>query len=427
MSIAELNEQFARRGASLPGHNETAAVRRAALARFEQLGLPGRALETWHYTDLSSLAAVDLDYLGAVPDPARCEAARAKLAGLELAADGPRLVFLDGHLIDGLSVLPAAAGLDILPLDQRPGELLASAADDPALVALNTALARGGALIRVSGRSVPPVELVFIADRAGTAAQLRLRFELAAGASLTAVQHLVDLGGAGPAWLNLVADAELGAGSELSLYRLQQLGGEQTATALTRATLAERSILSAATVEIGAALSRNEYEIALAGEEARTEVRGLALTRARQHCDTRVAVDHRSPRTISRQDYRAIAADRSRSVFNGKVTVRKGAQHVDARQRNDNLLLTASAEIDTKPELEIYADQVVCSHGATVGELSEEQLFYLRSRGIGAEAARAILITAFADVILREFALEAFRDRARTAVAADLPRRLAIG
>jgi Fe-S cluster assembly protein SufD len=292
---------------------------------------------------------------------------------------------------------------------------------DAALVALNTALVRDRTLIRATGRIEQPLEIICVAGRSGLAAQVRLRFELAAGARLTAVQRFVDLGTPGSGWLNQVIDAELGAGSELSLYRIQQFGAERTLTSLLRAELADRAQFRAAAVELGAGLSRNELQIALSGEAAVAEFRGLALTRARQHCDTRIDVDHRAPRTRSRQDYRAIAADRSRSVFNGKVTVREGAQHIDARQRNDNLLLTATAEIDTKPELEIYADQVVCSHGATVGELSEQHLFYLQSRGIAADAARAILTTAFADVILRDFGHDGVREQARAAVAAVLP------
>jgi Fe-S cluster assembly protein SufD len=155
-----------------------------------------------------------------------------------------------------------------------------------------------------------------------------------------------------------------------------------------------------------------------------TSVYGLALTRAKQHCDMRIDVDHQAPYTTSRQEYRAIADDASRSVFNGKVTVQPDAQHIDAQQRNDNLLLSAKAEIDTKPELEIYADQVICSHGATVGELSDEHLFYLRSRGIDGETARSILTTAFANTILDRISLENFRDQAQDAVTAHLPRRV---
>jgi Fe-S cluster assembly protein SufD len=204
-------------------------------------------------------------------------------------------------------------------------------------------------------------------------------------------------------------------------------GANQYATGLTRARLADGARLNAGSVELGGKLVRNEIEIRLEGLAAETEIAGLALTRGKQHCDARIAVDHRAPRTTSRQNYRAIADGESRSVFNGKVTVREGAQHIDARQRNDNLLLSAHAEVDTKPELEIYADQVACSHGATVGEISEDQLFYLRARGIGEKSARAILTSAFAAEILERLPFEYFRKRAQAAVLAWMPTDPAAG
>jgi Fe-S cluster assembly protein SufD len=253
-----------------------------------------------------------------------------------------------------------------------------------------------------------------------------LRFELAAQARASAEAYFCDLAEAGQSWLNLVTDIDQSEGSALDLYRLQAIGPERIFTCLTRARLAAGASFSSASVELGGKLVRNETEIELDGPAAEATVRGIALTRGRQHCDTRIAVDHRAAHTRSRQDYRAIAADHSRSIFNGKVTVQQDAQHIDARQRNDNLLLSATAEVDTKPELEIYADQVACSHGATVGELSEESLFYLRSRGIDAAAARGILTTAFADVILGQLEPDAFRERARAAVNRALPSRIGI-
>jgi Fe-S cluster assembly protein SufD len=254
-----------------------------------------------------------------------------------------------------------------------------------------------------------------------------MAIELAAGAKASVVQFFVDLPGADDSWLNLVTDITQGDRSELTLYRLQTHESAQYQTTLNRARLGAGAKLNAGNIELGGRLVRDEFEIALDGAEADARIFGLSLTNNRQHSDMRIAIDHRAAHTTSRQDYRAIVADSSKAIFNGKVIVQKDAQHIEARQRNDNLLLSSTAEVDTKPELEIYADQVICSHGATVGELSEEQLFYLRARGIDEQTARGILTTAFADTIVERFDHEDFRERVRAAVHARLPRRIEAG
>jgi len=420
-------DQFAHAGEQLPGTDDLTAIRRAALDRFSELGLPGRRLETWRYTDLAKLTSQDLKYIAAPPDAATLEAASLALAGLKLDEQAPRCVFIDGHLIDSLSHQVTTDSLSIESLTTDPSRLLNHEAPiHSSLVALNTAFASAGVAVHVSGIVEQPLQLVFIGAGAKLSAQLRLRIELDRDAQAAITQYFVDLPDAGDSWVNLVTDIDQRETSHLSLYRSQQHGCNRVHTALTRATIAEAAKLSVASVELGGRLIRNELEISLDGERAGTDILGLAVTRDQQHCDTRIDVDHRAANTTSRQDYRAIAAGRSKSIFNGKVTVAKDAQHIEARQRNDNLLLAPTAEIDTKPELEIYADQVICSHGATVGELSEEHLFYLRSRGIDVESARGILTAAFADVILARFALEDFRQSMRDAVAGVLPRRIDI-
>jgi Fe-S cluster assembly protein SufD len=424
MSLSRLAEQFERRSAAAPDPTAIVAVRRDALARFSERGLPGRTLETWHYTDLTQLGSRQFDYAPQLPDAARIARAAATIEGLALEPAAPRCVFLDGHWLESLSTVVHSDQLQIDIGHGEPSDLVTPNQSESALAALNTAFASGGARIRVRGDVERPIQLLFLAGHAGLAAQVRLRIELAPGARATVVQHFVAVDSPGESWLNLLTDIDQSEDSSLTLYRLQEFGAEQIHTSLTNAELATRARLSMSSIELGGKLIRNETEIRLAGAAAAATARGLALTHDRQHCDTRIAADHRAAQTNSRQDYRAIAADRSRSVFNGKVTVREDAQHIEARQRNDNLLLAATAEIDTKPELEIYADQVICSHGATVGELSEEHLFYLRSRGIDAETARGILTSAFAEVILGQLELEDFRERARAAVATRLPRRI---
>ncbi|SVA39322.1 uncharacterized protein METZ01_LOCUS92176, partial [marine metagenome] len=168
-------------------------------------------------------------------------------------------------------------------------------------------------------------------------------------------------------------------------------------------------------------LTRNDVHVDLDGAGAKTELFGVFLAADGQHIDNHTRIDHRAPETKSIETFRGIIGDRGRGVFNGKVVVHPDAQKVDAQQKNDNLLLSEKAEIDTKPELEIYADEVKCSHGATVGDLDAEQLFYMKSRGIKESAARGILIFAFANEILKLIGLPKLRERAILGVSDHLP------
>lgn len=423
MSVADITRQFDARGTQLPGPAGIESIRREALARFDRLGLPGRSIETWHYTDLGPLAGKSFEYVAPLPDPPLVSAAAKLVEALGIDAAAPLLVFVDGHWVESLSRPATETGLSVQMLRDQALQILGENGGDSALAALNTAFASDGALIRVSGQTSAPLQLVFIGSGRHLAPQLKLRIELARGAAATCVQHFIAPPDATESWLNLVVDIVQHERSRLSLYRLQTQGEDAYQTTLTRARLDADAQLTAGSVELGGKLVRNELQIELAGTGAGADIQGLALTRGRQHCDCRIDIDHRAPHTTSRQAYRAIVSDASRSVFNGKVSVRVDAQHVDARQRNDNLLLSAKAEVDTKPELEIYADQVICSHGATVGELSRDELHYLRTRGIDEASARGILTSAFAATILGRLGLESFRRQAERAVAARLPRR----
>ena len=396
------------------------AVRLAALERFMALGLPDRRVETWRYTDLTSLRKKGFSFSAPPPDAAALETAGVVLREHDLAIEGARLVFVDGHLAESLSTPPQPEHVGF----ESAASTLTQDSDGTALAALNTAFASGEHCLRFRGTDSGPVELVFIGSGRQLAPQLRLRIELEAGARAEVIQRFIDIPDAGEAWLNLVTDITLGSESNLSLHRLQLHQPEQVQTTLHRARLAAGAKLTAGNVELGGALVRNEFEIALDGEDAEADVFSLTLTRDSQHSDTRIAVDHRAPRTMSLQNQRAILDDSSRAVFNGKVTVQPDAQHIEARQRSDSLLLSPRAEVDAKPELEIYADQVVCSHGATVGELSDDHLFYLRARGIDAPTARGILTAAFADAILERIALDSLRESARLAVGERLPRAI---
>lgn len=423
MSTAAIARQFDERFARSGESADSLPKRQRALERFGSLGLPNRKIEAWHYTDLSALANKDFRFAHPAPDEQALERAGQLLTGLDLGDARSRCVFIDGYLIESLTELPSDVALEV-GASSFPGSF---DRDQTALASLNAAFADAGVTIRINGESSAPVELVFIGTGRKLAPQVRLAIELAAGAKASVAQYFVDLPGAGESWLNLVTDIAQGDNSELTLYRLQTHESEQYQTTLNRVGLGAGARFNAGSVELGGRLVRNEFEIALNGAEADAKIFGMSLTNDRQHSDMRICVDHRARHTTSRQDYRTIVADSSKAVFNGKVIVQQDAQHIEARQRNDNLLLSSQAEVDTKPELEIYADQVICSHGATVGELSEEHLFYLRARGIDEQTARGILTTAFANTIVDRFEQDNFRERVRAAVHARLPRRVKTG
>jgi Fe-S cluster assembly protein SufD len=423
MTTTAITQQFDDRVTQKLDSAGRLSVRQQALERFGELGLPNRKIETWHYTDLSSLADKGFRFVHAAPGKETLARADHLLSSLALGEDRSRCVFIDGYLIESLNQLPSDVSLEV----NQSSFPSTFDRDETALASLNAAFADAGVTIRWSGQSSAPIDMVFIGTGQQLAPQVRLAIELAAGTRATVMQHFLDLPDAGESWLNLVTDISQEDNSELTLYRLQTHESAQYHTTLNRVRLGAGAKLMAGNVELGGRLVRNEFEIALNGVEADAKIFGMSLADGRQHSDMRISIDHRAPHTTSRQDYRAIVADSSKAVFNGKVIVQKDAQHIEARQRNDNLLLSSKAEVDTKPELEIYADQVICSHGATVGELNEEHLFYLQARGIDEQTARGILTTAFANTIVDRFEQDDFRERVRAEVHARLPRRVVAG
>ena len=237
------------------------------------------------------------------------------------------------------------------------------------------------------------------------------------------MQHFIDCGSESRGWSNSVTQLKQAAGSRLGFYRLQRHARGVAHTSLLSAELDEDAELTAGYFDLGGRLVRNDIAIALRGRGARTDLFGLLLAGADQHVDDHTVIRHAAGATVSNENFRGIIGERGRGVFNGKVVVEPGCQRIDAQQRNDNLLLGEHAEIDTKPELEIYANDVKCSHGSTVGELDAEQLFYLRARGLDAADARRVLTTAFATTVVEQIADADFRSqraRARHGAARDV-------
>jgi len=408
----------------LPGAGSTWPRRRTALAELAAAGWPQRRRERWRYTDLEPLARAGFNVAPAAPGDAELQTAAGMLDSLTGSA--PRLVFVDGHFSRPLSgALPS--GLEALDLDAEWGEFDSGWAGsilttEHPLAALNTAFNQRGLWVRVhAGAELPhPLHVVHIGShRPQLAAQPRVVLEIGEGARLTLIEHIVDAG-TGAGWLNAVTQIRQGARSRLDLYRLQRHGEQQAHTSLLAADLAADAELRVGYIDLGGRLVRNDIDIALRERGARVELFGLFVAGAGQHLDNHTTIVHAAPETHSDEAFRGIIGDHGRGVFNGKVVVRPKAQRIDARQSNDNLLLGSHAEIDTKPELEIYADDVKCSHGTTVGELDEDHLFYLRTRGLNADDARQILTTAFAASVLERVRDEPLRTHLLELVTARL-------
>ena len=415
--------------ARLPGssHAPVREWRQASFERFRALGFPGPKAEAWKYTSVRPL--VREDYALATPVPVR----RADLAPYLLSgSDARRLVFINGHfapdLSDDLSGWPGrslrnlAAALDDGELS--PFELGLEASSERAFNALNAALTADGCLIRLDdGVTLPgPVQLLFVSvgDEQPALISPRNLVMLGAGARLDLVETHVALG-VGRPLTNLVNRFVIGRGAELNHDRLQlgELAGSLIGKTHYRVSADARLTQSLAT--IGGALVRNEIEAVLEGSGIQLGLNGLYLGRERQHIDNAIQVEHARPGSTSNQFYKGVLDGRAQAAFAGRIVVQRDAQKTNAYQANNNLLLSADAEIDTKPELEIFADDVKCSHGATAGELDERALFYLRSRGLEPETARSLLTYAFADEVLERIHHPAVADQARRELLRWLP------
>lgn len=235
-----------------------------------------------------------------------------------------------------------------------------------------------------------------------------LKVILEEGAELTLLERH---DGEGAYWKNMVTEIEVGPNAKLNHIRLVQDGAEGVSTNMVKITQGQDSLYNGFTLNIGGKLTRHEITALIQGSNAELHLNGLNLLNGEQHGDTTIVIEHQAPHSQSNQFYRSILDDKARGVFQGKVHVHQIAQKTDGYQLSNALLLSKEAEMDTKPELEIYADDVKCSHGATTGQLDEEPLFYLRSRGLDEKAARQLLIEAFVDEVVEKIGEEAFQVR----------------
>jgi Fe-S cluster assembly protein SufD len=413
-ALAEASERWRRIGAeaaSTLGADEApvlAALRRSALEAFAAQGLPHTGLEEWRYTSLAELAKIAWRLPGETVPEASRDAVEA-LASPVFACG--LLVFANGRFVPGLSTL-RAPDVEVTTLgaarranDSRVLPRLGSLVDvkQQPLAALATALLDDGVQVHVpaGARLEQPLHLVFLSEGSGSplAVQPRVYVEASRGSRAVVVQDHISLGG-GPALTNAVTELHVGPGAQLEHVLLQRESAATFHFASTTAQLERDAQLGTHVISLGGHLVRNDLAVLLAGEGAEARLSGLFLCSGGRLVDNHTFVDHALPRGTSRQLYKGVLAGRSRGVFRGRVRVRPGAQLSDARQQNPNLLLSDGAEIDAKPQLEIYADDVKCSHGSAIGRVDENALFYLRARGIDEPAARALLVRGFAAEVL---------------------------
>ncbi len=391
----------------LPGKGAVAKLREQAFAAFETRGLPHRRVEEWKYTDLRALMR-EMAPLAGAPDAAA--KARAKDAGKLIAGvEARRIVFVDGAFVPELSDLTPEPGLsigsvaDALARGAAPAIGTAFATDDVA-VALNTALMGDGAVIDVAAhaRIKRPIHLVF-AGATATSSFVRSLVTVGEGAEVT----LIEDHDSGEAQVNAALELIAGDHARVDYVKITQARGLHVASLLARIGADVQFNTFAYTA--GSPLVRNQSFIRFDGERTHAGVRGVSLLRGKEHVDTTLLIMHAKGHCESREQFKTVLDDESHGVFQGKIVVAQHAQKTDAKMLTRALLLSEEAEADNKPELEIFADDVVCGHGATAGALDPALKFYLMSRGISDAEAEALLIQAFIGETVEEIAHEGIR------------------
>jgi len=416
---------FAEALATLPGAETAAeAVRKKKFETFAKVGFPGPKVEAWKYSPLGPLATTVLRPAG--------EETGSDLSIEDYLIPGDditRLVFVNGVIDREYSDrLLSVGGVTIGSIDDAlaagaigADDLLTISDDERGFDALNAAFADCGAVIKVNaGHRVAQLLFISAGSQSERMINPRVVIELGDGASLDLVETHV-FGDRSDQLTNLVTCCKVGEGAKLRHDRLQVGNVEGRFIGLFDVDIAEKAEIKQTLATLGGGFVRNEITARLNGSEIHAQFNGLYLTRSGQHIDNVLKIDHSAPNSVSDQYYKGVLDGQAKAAFAGKIHVHRPAQQTNAYQTNNNLLLSPDAEINTKPELEIYADDVKCSHGATAGELDERELFYLRSRGLDPETARTMLTFAFADEVLERFASEHLLALAKSEMLKWLP------
>jgi Fe-S cluster assembly protein SufD len=431
--VARYLEDYQRLHPGLPGQGLPwlHALRAAALQRFSAHGYPTPRDESWKYTNVAPIvrqAFVPVEAAGL-----RSAVTRNDLSAWLFDAAMPMAVFVNGRFDSALSNLNGLPrGVEIRSLremlDRDGAELETLLSTQPlqephGFIELNTAFMADGAYIRLAPAAglESPIHLLFVSTGTGqpTGTYLRNLIVAGQGSRAAVIEHYLSLDGA-QSLTNVATRCVLERDAVLDHYKLNEEGAGVYHFAGIHVEQADRSRYTSHNISAGGRLIRNDLFNVLGGEGAECSLNGLYLGQGRQHIDNHTFIDHRVPRCTSREWYKGVLDGQSRGVFGGHVVVRQDAQKTDAQQMNNNLLLSDDAEADTRPQLEIYADDVKCSHGSTVGQLDADALFYLRARGIGEPLARRLLVAAFARDVVERMASAPVRRWAEHLIATRL-------
>ena len=426
-SIEIYREDF---GRQTPGPDWLQDLRGKGIARFEALGYPTTKNEDWHFTSVAPIAERSFRLARRTGDLANSLGLRA--TDLERfgfgQADWYRLVFINGVFDESLSSfeeIDAGVRVGSLASAIESGDAAAerylgkiAAFDQHAFSALNTAFIADGAFIELAQDAVvdQPIHLLFISGGEGVSHPRNL---IVAGrhSRSAVIESYVSLRDS-TYFTNAVTEIAAGEGAHIDHYKLQREGATAFHVGTVQVRQERDSQLHSFSFAVGGALARTNVYTSLAGDAATCTLNGLYLTDGTQHIDNQTSIEHIAPNCPSHEVYKGVLDGRSHGVFNGKVYVHPEAQKTDGKQSNNNLLLSPSARVDTKPQLEIFADDVKCTHGATVGRLDELAMFYLNSRGIGRERARTLLTYAFAADVLETIELEPLKQELEKLVLA---------
>lgn len=397
------------------------ALRRAAFERFATLGFPTTKNEDWHFTSASPIADQEFVLLTSRSGDVRREELEPFEFGVG-AREWHTMVFVNGRHEPGLSSLDAlpkgvritdfASAWTLAPkAAERMGSI--TSYENAAFTALNTAFMTDGAVIEIAKETVvdKPIHLLFVTDATAAKGMMHPRNLILVGrhAKATVIESYVSLSDA-MYLTNAVTEVDVAEGATLQHFKMQREGGRAFHVGTIEATQGRDSHYVSFSFATGASLSRSNIYTTLAGEGCGATLNGLYMLDGDQHSDHQTQIIHAEPNCFSRELYKAVLDERSHGVFNGKVYVHPIAQKTDGKQTNKTLLLSESAHVDTKPQLEIFADDVKCTHGATVGQIDEMALFYLKSRGVNNAVARRLLTYAFAADVLETIEVDAVRE-----------------
>jgi Fe-S cluster assembly protein SufD len=414
--------------ASLPDRAQAAWLLQQqdqALESIRRNGFPTRRHEEWKYTDVQPILKREFQL------PATATASAVQAQSLIDGLDCYRMVFLNGRLIStdaipgsGITLRSLRDALATEPDLLKPHLNRYLTPGKNGFTDLNTALLADGCVLLLANKAVldKPLHLVYLADQQAGAFACHPRNLIVLGQQARATVIESYIGSASIEYFtNTLTEVCLNQGADLEHYKLQQEGASGFHVGNIQVEQMRDSRFVSHSISLGGKLVRNDIDVRLGGAGAETVLNGLYITAGSQHVDNHTRIDHLVPHTSSVETYRGVLSGRSRAVFNGKVVVHKDAQKTDAQQSNANLLLSSEAEIDTKPELQIHADDVKCSHGATVGQLDENMLYYLRTRAIPEDVARSLLTFAFAGDVIRRMALAPLRQWLQQRVVGQLP------